>query len=48
VAGIPEGLHELRLRWRPVGTNELTETYVLYMPEGGVAPRFPLYVRFDP
>ena len=48
VPGVPEGVHTIQVTWRPIGQNFLTEQYVVHVPKAGVAPRFPLYVRFDP
>lgn len=47
VAGIPEGEHLLVVDWVPFEGNGLTANYTVWVPEGGVAPRFPLLVPFE-
>ncbi|MFK7929370.1 MAG: hypothetical protein AB8H79_14340, partial [Myxococcota bacterium] len=45
ITSVPGGLHQLDLIWVPVGGTEDTQTYSTWVPEGGLAPRFPLLVE---
>lgn len=42
VANVQEGVHELTMTWRPVDNATLDEVYQVWVPAGGLAPRFPL------
>jgi len=45
VSDLPPGVHTLRVDWDPVSTLPLDDEFLVWVPEDGVAPRFPLLVE---
>lgn len=48
IPGVPPGRHTIELEWTPFEGFDEAESYQVWVPEDGLAPRFPLYVTFDP
>lgn len=45
ITNVPAGEHQMDLNWTPVEGLSDTQSYSTWVPEGGVAPRFPLLVQ---
>ena len=48
IGGVPAGRHTIQLDWTPFEGFDESATYDVWVPEDGLAPRFPLYVTFTP